>query len=474
MSLNIIHLAAQKDYAHFDLYRLKESGGWQIDFINLTAFLEERGYFIHRINPLKHIYIRIVDNIVKEVGKVDIKKEILDFIKTEKNRSIHEFFIKNINKATSDEFLETLEAKQIDFRRDGKYSMDIYFENCIARITADGVEEIPYKNMVGYIWETQIIQREFKRKPEDPKKPGDFKKFCWNISAKDQNRYNSICSAIGFLIHNFKNPVYCPAIILNDEVISDNPEGGTGKGLLMKAIQQFMKTVTIEGKTFSFDRSFLYQRVNADSKIICFQDVNKSFDFERLFSVLTDGIEVEKKGMGSVLIEFEESPKVVITTNYAIRGDGNSHERRRFELEISQHYNSERTPLSEFKKLMFKEWDKTEWALFDNFIVDCCQFYLRKGLVKQELIHLEEKRLMSLTSPDFIEFMETFDFLTIRKKELYDNFLREYPEYLKQKWFSKQLLSKWVTAFARYKGYTVSDYIYLSERYYKFEMLQTL
>jgi hypothetical protein len=474
MSLNIVHLASKKDYSHFDIYRAKESGGYQIDFINLTAFLHERGYFIHRVNVTKYIYIRIVDNIVKEVGKIDIKKEILDFIITEKNRSIHEFFIKNINKATADEFLETLESKEIDFRRDGKSYVDLYFSNCIARITRDGIEEIPYSKMVGFIWESQIIQREFKRVPENPKKPGDFKVFCWNISAKSQERYNSICSALGFLVHNYKNPVYCPAIILNDEVISDNPEGGTGKGLLIKAIQQFARTITIEGKTFSFEKSFLYQRVNADSKIICFQDVNKSFDFERLFSVLTDGIEVEKKGLGSVMIEFEESPKIVITTNYAIRGDGNSHERRRFELEISQYYNSERTPITEFKKVMFKEWDKNEWSLFDNFIVDCCQFYLRKGLVKQELIHLEEKRLMAQTSKDFIDFMETFDFQTIRKSELYDNFLKEYTEYHKQKWFTKQLLSKWVAAYCRFKGYDVSDYIYLSERYYKFEKLQTL
>jgi len=474
MSLNIAHLAAEKDYAHFDLYRLRESGGWQIDFVNLTAFLHERGFFIHRININKHVYIRIVDNIVKEVGKVDIKKEILDFIINEKNRSVHEFFIKNINKATADEFLETLDCKEIDFRKDTKKYIDFYFENCIARITADGVEEIPYKNLIGYIWESQIIQRQFKRVAENPKQTGDFKKFCWNISNKDQGRYNSICSTLGFLIHNYKNPVYCPAIILNDEVISDNPEGGTGKGLLIKAVQQFSRTINIEGKTFSFEKSFLYQRVNADTKIICFQDVNKSFDFERLFSVLTDGIEIEKKGLGSVMIEFEESPKIVITTNYAIRGDGNSHERRRFELEISQYYNSKLTPITEFKKVMFKEWDAQEWSKFDNFIIDCCQFYLRMGLVKQELIHLEQKRLMAETSKDFIDFMELFDFETIRKSEIYDNFLREYSEYIKHKWFTKQKMSTWISAYARFKGYTVTDYIYLSERYYKFELLQSL
>ena len=45
-------------------------------------------------------------------------------------------------------------------------------------------------------------------------------------------------------------------IILNDEVISDNPEGGTGKGIFMNALAQMNKVVTIDGKSFAFERSF--------------------------------------------------------------------------------------------------------------------------------------------------------------------------------------------------------------------------
>ena len=41
-------------------------------------------------------------------------------------------------------------------------------------------------------------------------------------------------STIGFLLHGHKNLSYCPAaVILNDEIISDNPEGGTGKGVCL-------------------------------------------------------------------------------------------------------------------------------------------------------------------------------------------------------------------------------------------------
>ncbi len=273
---------------------------------------------------------------------------------------------------------------------------------------------------------------------------------------------------LGFLIHNYKSPGYCPAIILNDEVISDHPEGGTGKGILIKAVEQFLTTVTIEGKTFSFDKNFVYQSVNSDTKLLSFQDVNKSFDFERLFSVLTDGINVEKKGKDSIHFSFQDTPKIVITTNYAIKGAGNSHERRRFEIEISQYYNKSRTPFDEFKKMMFVEWSNEEFMAFDNFMIECCQFFLNNGLVKQEMINLPEKRLMAETNTDFIKFMEDFSFETIAKSDLYRNFTDLFDEYVNHKYFTKQLFSKWVNIYAESKGYRVEDYIYNSVRHYKF------
>lgn len=425
--LNLVHLAAQRSFAHFTLWRSKPNGGWEFNFIDLSAFLTDRGFYLYRTSKQKHIYIRIIDNIVSEVGKKDLKDEILTFIHREEPKYIYEFFLKNIGKCVNDEFLETLPAKEVEFKKDHKDVMQMYFQNCIVKITKDKVISFPYSKLNGFIWESQIIQREFN---ENAISGSDFKTFCWNISNHDESRYKSICSTLGYLLHNYKNPAYCPAVILNDEVISDNPEGGTGKGLLLKAIEQFINTITIEGKTFSFDKNFVYQRVNPDTKILSFQDVNKTFDFERLFSVLTDGIDVEKKGKDSVMIPFQDAPKVVITTNYAIRGSGNSHERRRFELEIAQFYNKNKTPYDEFGKMMFHDWTKEDWLSFNSFMIECCQFYLSNGLVAQELINLFEKRLIAETSHEFIEFMEDYkpqEGAMINRVEFYNRFRSENP-----------------------------------------------
>lgn len=404
--MTVAHIAAEKQFPHFTLYRTKQNGGWEFDFVKLTAFFTSRGYFIYRTSIDRFVPIRIIDNIVKQVGKKELKDEILNFLTDidECPEYIHQFALKDIGKAVNDEFLETLPAKDVIFRRDRKDAMQIYYQNCIVKITGKKITTHPYTELDGYIWESQILSRTYV--PSVNIIDSDFKKFCFNISSQDKDRYKSICSVIGFLIHNFKNPAYCPAIILNDEVISDHPEGGTGKGLLIKAVEQYLTTITIEGKTFNFDKNFVYQAVNSDTKLLSFQDVNKSFDFERLFSVLTDGINVEKKGMQSIHYSFQDSPKIVITTNYAIKGAGNSHERRRHELEISQYYNKANTPLDEFKKMMFVEWDDLEYLSFDNFIIECCQFYLNNGLIQQELINLPEKRLMAELSAEFSEFID--------------------------------------------------------------------
>lgn len=425
--LNLVHLAAQRSFAHFTLWRPKSNGGWEFNYIDLAGFLTTRGYYLFRTSINKHIYIRIIDNIVREVGKKDLKDEILNFVKTEEGAHIYEFFLKNIGKCVNDEFLETLPAKEVVFKKDRKDTMQMYFQNCIVKVNSDGLKTFPYTSLTGYIWESQIIQREF---DEKEKAGSDFKIFCWNVANQNADRYKTICSTLGYLLHNYKNPSYSPAIILNDEVISDHPEGGTGKGLLLKAVEQFLNTVTIEGKTFSFDKNFVYQRVNPDTKILSFQDVNKTFDFERLFSVLTDGIDVEKKGKDSMLIPFEDAPKVVITTNYAIKGTGNSHERRRHELEIAQYYNKSKTPYDEFGKMMFHDWSKKEWNEFDCFMLECCQFYLNNGLVKQELINLPEKRLIAETSHEFIEFMEDYkpdEGGMINRVEFFNKFRSENP-----------------------------------------------
>jgi len=265
------------------------------------------------------------------------------------------------------------------------------------------------------------------------------------------------------MLHGFKNLSYCPAIILNDEVISDNPEGGTGKGIFMNALAHMKKLVVIDGKSFAFEKSFPYQLVSSDTQILCFDDVRKNFDFERLFSVVTEGLTLEKKNKDAIKIPFSRSPKIAITTNYAIKGKGNSFERRKWELELNQYYHKNFSPLDEFGKLMFGDWNEDEWCAFDNYMIKNLQGYLATGLIKSNFVNLRIRQLSAETCHEFIEWCGLIDGIEanpnlvvderIYMQDLYYNFIEENPDFgpKAKMTISRTRFYKWLISYAQYK-----------------------
>jgi hypothetical protein len=222
------------------------------------------------------------------------------------------------------------------------------------------------------------------------------------------------------------------------------------------------KLVVIDGKAFAFEKSFPYQTVSADTQVLCFDDVKKNFDFERLFSVVTEGLTLEKKNKDAIKIPFSKSPKIAITTNYAIRGTGNSFARRKWEVELNQHYNKNHTPLDEFGKHFFDDWNDGEWCEFDNYMVSCLQGFLNTGLVKSKFVNLKIRQLSAETSHDFIEWCGIIDGSPkndklavdsrLRMQDLYFTFTEEYPDYAPRAKMSisHQRFYKWLHAYSLY------------------------
>ena len=227
--------------------------------------------------------------------------------------------------------------------------------------------------------------------------------------------------------------------------------------------------MVIDGKSFTFERSFAYQLVSADTQILCFDDVKKHFDFERLFSVVTEGLTLEKKNKDAIKIPFSKSPKIAITTNYAIKGAGNSFARRKWELELHQYYKKDFTPLDEFGKLMFGDWNDDDWCEFDNYMIRCLSSYLSTGLIKSKFVNLKIRQLSAETSHEFIEWCGLVDSqersttldtgIRLYKNDLYFNFIEEYPDYgpKSKMTISRTRFYKWLVSYAIYKEGTMPE-----------------
>ena len=443
-----------------------DKGVIKIIHIQFKQFLEDSGFYKYCPEGGKnYVFVKVTNNLVDHASEKEIKDFVLTHLLDLDDVSVYNYFADN-TRFFKEEFLSMLSTIEIYFIEDSKDIAYLYYRNCAVKITKKDIIPIDYLDLGGYVWKDHVIDRVFSLC--DVRESCYYNRFIENICGNDTSRVESMQSTIGFLMHGYKNLSFCPAVILNDEVISDNPEGGTGKGLFMNALSHMKKVVTIDGKSFTFERSFAYQLVSADTQILVFDDVKKHFDFERLFSVVTEGLTLEKKNKDAIKIPFSKSPKIAITTNYAIKGAGNSFARRKWELELHQYYNKNYTPLDEFGKLMFGEWNDDDWCEFDNYMVGCLKSYLATGLVKSKFVNLKVRQLSAETCHDFIEWCGLVDGFEnkmlepnkrIRTNELYSDFVDNYPDYgpRSRMTVSRQKFAKWVYSYAVFKSSSMPE-----------------
>ena len=452
----------EEENAMQTFWERNDRGVIRVVHIQFKQFLEDNGFYKYCPEGGKnYIFVKVTNNLIDHTSDKEIKDFVLAHLLDLDDITVYNYFADN-TRFFREEFLSLLSTIEIYFIADSKDASYLYYKNCAVKITKEGTTTLDYLDLGGYVWKDHVIDRNFNMC--DVTERCDFKKFVSNINGGDEQRVKSMESTLGFLMHGYKNLSFCPAIILNDEVISDNPEGGTGKGLLMNALSKMKKLVVIDGKSFAFERSFAYQLVSADTQILCFDDVRKHFDFERLFSVVTEGLTLEKKNKDAIKIPFSRSPKIAITTNYAIKGAGNSFARRKWELELHQYYTKEYTPLDEFGKLMFGDWNDDDWCEFDNYMIGCLSNYLRTGLVKSKFVNLKIRQLSAETCHEFIEWCGLVDThhnrevalqtdVRLYKNELYANFVDEYPDYgpRGRMSVSRTKFYKWLIAYGIYK-----------------------
>jgi hypothetical protein len=396
-------------------------------------FLNKNGFFkYYPPGSRTFVFVRVIDNLISDVNEDIIKDFVLDYLMDYDDLMVYNYFAMN-TKFFQEAFLNFVPKIEATFKEDTNESAYLYYMNCAVHVTKDKIDVIDYKDLDGHVWEMQRIKRNFVYRPDVEE--CEFNTFVSNISGGEVDRIRSMRSTLGYLMHSHKPASYCPAVILNDEVISDNPEGGTGKGIFVNSINHMKKMVKIDGKGFSFQKSFPYQRVQVDTQVLVFDDVAKNFTFENLFSVITEGISLEKKNKDEIHVPFERSPKIVITTNYAIRGAGNSFDRRKWDLEFKQYYTKNKTPEQEFGHMLYSGWHDDEWVRFDNYMISNLQLYLQRGLMSSEFKNLKVRKLIAETSSEFYEWATSKDNMDTKPnaktlgQDMLNKFTEEYPDY---------------------------------------------
>ncbi|WP_299111735.1 hypothetical protein [uncultured Winogradskyella sp.] len=451
----VVYLDSDKDLIHSEIIK---SGSRVITFEHtlILSFLHENGFRNYREQ-----LIRVIDNVGSEVTKESIFKFLLSHVESfDDNQLINAYYkqgesliLKNnglIHGIKDVEFEPLKDVVDIGY---------IAYLNGVVKVTKKDVIIIPYVDLKNFVWQNHIINRCFSLIECYEDSPNVYNK-CLRNSTNNEEHYKSIISAIGNLIHKYKDQRLTKAIIINDENLSEKDEqGGSGKGLIVKSVSKIRPTLIINGKNADPSRNrFFLQGVTSTTCVISIDDPPRNVIFDDYFSLLTDEMTVEKKHKGALIIPYKESPKFAFTTNYTIKGSSSSHKRRRFDIFLNSFYNSDHTPSNDFHHEFFYDWDDNEWSKFDFFMSLCLQTFLKEGLIVYNNEELILKKLKNETSADFFELMEV-DYTSMTKYSLPDmrsKLINIYGD--KYLFLNKETsrLMEWVEKYSAYKGYVFS------------------
>ena len=386
-------------------YSTSQDGKPSLDIYEFRRFLEHSGFFKNIPNENSTFNLIKKNGIFLEIkDETNIKDFVLDYIiENYLGKSVYNLLAGKVTTFKRD-FLSQISTKEIEILKDTKDTCYLFYENGVVEVKQDSQNLKKYSDYGLSIWKDQVIKRNYTNSDHHD---SEFRTFIWKISGENVDRYNTFQSVIGYLVHSYKSKGDNKAIILNDEMISDEPNGRSGKGLFWNALSNMKKVQSIDGKKFSFQDQFPYQSIKTDCQVLVFDDVKRNFAFENLFSVITEGIEITYKGQNTIKLPVEDSPKILITTNYVLKGTGGSHDARKFEVELSTFFNAKHTPIDFFGHMLFDDWDLEEFARFDCYMIECVKKYLNNGLMNYESISLPFKKFEIDISKELLECVET-------------------------------------------------------------------
>ena len=347
----------------------------------------------------------MLDSIIEKFSKyvdtalVKDKETLVPLVQLQK------VFFKYRDKILSKQIVAIFRNKSLDILTDSASTAYLYFKNGTVSVTKDGFELIDYGELPGKIWQPQIMERHFDE--QVPTQKGELEQFVENVAANYTARKRSFMSTLGYLLHTYKNKAKSPAVVLIDEKSSPMlAQGGTGKSLFAQSIKHIRKQRYLAGKNVDPSSRFFFMDVEHGDQCLFFDDVRQDFDFEALFNIITDDMQVEAKYQNRFTISFEVSPKIVLATNSVIQGLGNSFRRRQFVLPFSDHYLKNPSPEFEFGRKLFDDWDRQEWNKYDHFMIRCIQLYLKEGLIPFPSDAYKLRTVYAATSKEFIDWAQ--------------------------------------------------------------------
>lgn len=431
---------------------------YSFNYKRCYTFLQNRGFSRYEVAPRKWIWIHKEDNIVREVDNYQIKDFLLDFTKQAiQNEAVENMLYSGGTRYLGADSLSNLDFSWLNLHLPGKGIQYLYFRNCYWKVTDEGIEETPLREIQGDVWKDKlrdfeptklphllnevrkVTSAEAKENPDLKKYIGEYTidfsedgekchmlQFLLNtsrFSKKPLEEYQldelfhttrhflSKLTAIGYLLHRYRNANVLKAVVAMDAKMSEigASNGRSGKSIVGMLLEHLVPTVTIPGKKRDLlEDRFVFEEVDERTENVFIDDVRMSFDIEDLFPYITGKFTVEKKGMGKQTLPSHLPQKFYITTNHALKGEGGSFNARQVLLGFSDWYNEKYEPKDDFGILFFDEWDNEQHNLCYNMAALCLHLYFKHGIIEAPQGALNMRKIRQELGENFIDWAGTY------------------------------------------------------------------
>lgn len=442
----------------------------RIDYGLFLEFLQQNGFGLLCQDDQVRI-VRRINNIVSNTVEVrnlnlTIKQFVLSYLARIKQKVVREILLRQHGTFFSTAFLTALKPIDIAFYRDTRHACTLFFQNGFVEVRRNGdgvkVEFKSYADLTECIWESYVQPRTYcgvyhPTTLADDQQPSVFQRFFSLISTEFTGRDDSYEPGVsnlkafqytfGYLVHHDKDPANARAVVcVDNNAERGDANGRRGKSLFCEALKKLRKVSVEDGRTLKTDdNQFLFQTLDLDSQVLLVDDVKPNFDFAVFYNAISGDLALEKKRGQRLMMGFLNSPKIVMTTNYAMLGNGDSHIGRWYVLPFTNYFSAAYTPLHEFQQRFFVDWDDAEWHRFDDFAIACLTVYFEAAEPILANLHTyQESKLKAAIPAELLDYLETYLHALpyeVPKKTFFADFKALYPIYEKstQNWFSTKV-----------------------------------
>lgn len=484
----------------------KDNDKVALNYTETYRFLTASGFYRLRNSEEAasgYDFIRIDEGIIDRSAPYELRDFILQYIMTNiKNPLVHEYFNSKLDVLLPDKKLERLEMRTDNFNHFEPDVQRTYYNNGQVEITSRSITPC---QPISDVWRSRIVPRNFRRIEVIKSITKGDGQFYWELTPDGEkceflqylintsNNYfthdaprdvtseedaewihhivNKI-TTIGFLLADWKYPSDRQAVVVQDHRISEVGQawGGAGKSVLGTAISKVVSQFFINGQDFSANDEFILSGVTKATRNIFIDDVRTNFDFKNIFNWITGPMPVNPKGKDRYTIPVEDSPKILLTTNHAIKSaEEGSVKRRIAYMEFSSWYNQDHSLIDDFHHMFFDDWDEYQWALFDNLMAECVMYYLRsfeqiwyregRGAVPPPMRNIELRTLRQSMSEVLLQWAEEYFDPTgthlnqrLVRKDLWAAFL-DFAGGMQGHGVTRTNFKMKLISYCRYKGY---------------------